>query len=34
MRVVMQLCERIQVLDYGRTIALGDAARGARGTRR
>jgi branched-chain amino acid transport system ATP-binding protein len=26
MRLIMQLCERIQVLDYGRTISIGTPA--------
>ena len=26
MRVIMRLCERIQVLDYGRTISIGTPA--------
>ena len=29
MRLIMRLCERIQVLDYGKTISIGTPAAGA-----
>ena len=32
MRLIMRLCDRVQVLDHGRTIAVGSASRGARAT--